>query len=64
MYRCRCGYCFEYPDRIEWSEYIGNGMYMPCAEERCPDCGDVDFVELNEDYEDYDFEEEDEEWVA
>ena len=44
MYKCYdCGFTFEYPTVNEWEEYIGNGMYMPCSEECCPDCGGVDF---------------------
>lgn len=50
MYVCRCGYTFEYPDRTEWKEPIGNGMYMPVVEERCPDCGDTDIRKFDPDY--------------
>lgn len=56
MFKCRCcGAIFEEPYVREWSEareFWGSVCYEEFREETCPECGDYDFIEYNEDEED------------
>lgn len=61
MWTCGdCGCVFEEPERHNYFECHGNGIYEPMCELLCPSCGGPDLDEIDQDFECDDIEEVDE----